>query len=109
MSRNSDYVKEFTNLVLDIPEMSNQDSLFYFRDGLQGWAKTKIERRGVQDLATVIVVAESLIDYSNQREPSKPKEKKEDSSNGGGARRHSPRREHFEAPSSPKSMDDKCK
>ena len=101
-----DYVKEFTNLVLEIPEMSDRDSLFYFMDGLQGWAKTELRRRGVQDLASAIAIAESLIDYSNQREPSKPKEKKENSSNGGGTRRHSPRREHFEAPSSPKSRDD---
>ncbi|GJU48746.1 putative retrotransposon gag domain, aspartic peptidase domain protein [Tanacetum coccineum] len=42
-----EYVKEFTTLVLEIPELSDQDSLFYFLDGLQGWAKTELERCGV--------------------------------------------------------------
>ena len=60
----------------------------------------------MQDLASAIAIAESFIDYSNQREPSKPKEKNDNSSNGGGTRRHSLRREQFEAPSSPKSRDD---
>ena len=55
---------------------------------------------------SAIAIAESLIDYSNQHEPSKPKEKNENSSNGGGTRRHSPRRVHFEVPSLPKSRDD---
>ena len=42
-----DYVKEFTTLVLEIPDLSNKDSLFYFIDGLQPWAKTELQRRGV--------------------------------------------------------------
>ncbi|GKF21193.1 putative retrotransposon gag domain, aspartic peptidase domain protein, partial [Tanacetum coccineum] len=59
-----EYVKEFTTLVLKIPELSDQDSLFYFLDGLQGWAKTELERHGVQDLSTAIAHAEALIDFS---------------------------------------------
>ncbi|GKE72870.1 putative retrotransposon gag domain, aspartic peptidase domain protein, partial [Tanacetum coccineum] len=38
-----EYIKEFTTLVLEILELSDQDSLFYFLDGLQGWAKTELE------------------------------------------------------------------
>ncbi|GJW66917.1 putative retrotransposon gag domain, aspartic peptidase domain protein [Tanacetum coccineum] len=38
-----EYVKEFTTPVLEIPELSDQDSLFQFLDGLQGWAKTELE------------------------------------------------------------------
>ncbi|GKC17138.1 hypothetical protein Tco_1013920 [Tanacetum coccineum] len=57
-----EYVKAFTTLVLEIPDLSDQDFLFYFLDGLQGWAKTKLERQGVQDLATAIPHAEALID-----------------------------------------------
>ncbi|GKG08366.1 hypothetical protein Tco_0334198, partial [Tanacetum coccineum] len=49
-----EYVKEFTTLVLEILELSDQDSFFYFLDGLQGWAKTELERRRVQDLSTAI-------------------------------------------------------
>ncbi|GJX55553.1 putative retrotransposon gag domain, aspartic peptidase domain protein, partial [Tanacetum coccineum] len=71
-----EYVKEFTTLVLEILELSDQDSLFYFLDGLQGWAKTELERRGVQDLSRAIAHAEALIDFSTRRESSKPKDRK---------------------------------
>ncbi|GJR42124.1 hypothetical protein Tco_1310227 [Tanacetum coccineum] len=43
-----EYVKEFTTLVLEIPELSDQDSLFYFLDGLQGWAKTELESSDIR-------------------------------------------------------------
>ncbi|KAK8691495.1 hypothetical protein V6N13_075005 [Hibiscus sabdariffa] len=47
-------------------------------DGLQPWAKTKLKRRGVQNLADAIAKAESLVDYSNHKEStSKPKDQKE--------------------------------
>nr|GEX80310.1 hypothetical protein [Tanacetum cinerariifolium] len=68
-----EYAKEFTTLVLEIPELSDQDSLFYFLDG---WAKKELERRGVQDLATTIAHAEALIDFSTRRDSSKPKDRK---------------------------------
>ncbi|GJT67301.1 putative retrotransposon gag domain, aspartic peptidase domain protein [Tanacetum coccineum] len=58
------YVKEFATLVLEIPELFDQDSLFYFLDGLQGWAKMKLERRGVQDLSMAISHVEALIEFN---------------------------------------------
>ncbi|GKB66436.1 putative retrotransposon gag domain, aspartic peptidase domain protein [Tanacetum coccineum] len=79
-----EYVKEFTTLVLEIPELSDQDSLFYFLDGLQGWAKTELEQRGVQDLFTAIAHVEALIDFSTRRDESKPKDKKVNQGKGGG-------------------------
>ncbi|GJS12737.1 putative retrotransposon gag domain, aspartic peptidase domain protein [Tanacetum coccineum] len=79
-----EYVKEFTTLVLEILELSDQDSLFYFLDGLQGWAKTELERHGVQDLSTAIAHAKALIDFSTRRDSSKPKDKKVDQEKGGG-------------------------
>ncbi|XP_070014384.1 uncharacterized protein [Nicotiana sylvestris] len=33
------YVKEFTTLMLQIPNLTNDDLLFHFMDGLQNWAK----------------------------------------------------------------------
>jgi len=56
-------VKEFQELLLEIPSMREQDSLFCFLDGLCGWAKIELERRGVQDLASVIAAAESLMEF----------------------------------------------
>ena len=38
-----EYVKEFNSLMLDIGNMSNDDKLFNFISGLQGWAWTKLK------------------------------------------------------------------
>ena len=54
--------------MLEISDMSDKDSLFYFQDGLKDWAKTELNRRGVQTLDDTIVVAESLTEYSTQFE-----------------------------------------
>nr|QCS14309.1 hypothetical protein [Phalaenopsis equestris] len=75
------YIKEFTSLVLEIPDISDKDALFNFMDELQHWAKTELRRRGVQDLATAIAVAESLVDYS--KEPRRPEDMKSGNSKGG--------------------------
>nr|GEU62164.1 hypothetical protein [Tanacetum cinerariifolium] len=40
-------------------KLKQSDSLFYFLDGLQGWAKMELEQRGVQDLAMAIAHAEA--------------------------------------------------
>ncbi|KAL4318521.1 hypothetical protein GQ457_18G008050 [Hibiscus cannabinus] len=82
-----DYIKDFTNLVLEIPDLSDKDSLFYFMDGLQSWAKIELKRRGVQNLADAIAVAESLVDYSSYKESTpKPKDWKSFQAKGGGER-----------------------
>ena len=56
-----EYVKEFQELLLEILSVGEQDSLFCFMDGLCAWAKMKLKRRGVQDLASTIGVVESLL------------------------------------------------
>ncbi|KAL4368415.1 hypothetical protein GQ457_05G001620 [Hibiscus cannabinus] len=82
-----DYIKDFTNLVLEIPDLFDKDSLFYFMDGLQSWAKIELKRRGVQNLADAIAVAESLVDYSSYKESTpKPKDWKSVQAKGGGER-----------------------
>jgi len=48
---------------LKIPSMGDQDTLFTFLNGLSGWAKTEIERHGVQDLASAIAATESHNEY----------------------------------------------
>ncbi|GKA71960.1 hypothetical protein Tco_0778176 [Tanacetum coccineum] len=80
-----EYVKEFTTLVLEILDLSDQDSLslFYFLDGLQGWAKTELERRGVQDLATAIKHAKALIDLGEWRSRKPTNEDSGDEQGGG--------------------------
>uniref|UniRef100_A0A1U7VVG0 Uncharacterized protein LOC104217768 n=1 Tax=Nicotiana sylvestris TaxID=4096 RepID=A0A1U7VVG0_NICSY len=61
-----EYVKEFTKLILQIPNMSGEDVLFYFMDGLQNWAKQELQRRQVKDVDEAIAVAESLTDFRTE-------------------------------------------
>ena len=74
-----DYINDFTTLMLEISDMSDKDSLFYFQDGLKDWAKTELDRCGVQTLDDAITIAESLSDYSAQ-----PKDKRPSHGKGGG-------------------------
>ncbi|KAK8590801.1 hypothetical protein V6N13_057692 [Hibiscus sabdariffa] len=56
-------------------------------DGLQSWAKIELKRRGVQNLADAIAVAESLIDYSSYKESTpRPRDWKSVQAKGGGER-----------------------
>ena len=41
------YVREFTSLTLQIPNLKDEDMLFHFLDGLQSWARTELERRQI--------------------------------------------------------------
>ena len=53
-------------------------------DNLQSWAEQELRRRGVQDLATTMAVAESLVDY-RRGDSSKPKpQSKGNHAKGGG-------------------------
>ena len=58
-----DYVKEFSSLMLEIPNMTENELLFNFMDNLQGWVEQELKRQGVQDLAIAMAVAKSLTNY----------------------------------------------
>lgn len=67
-------MKEFTNLTLEIPDLSDDDALFYFFDGISPWGKMEIRGRGVQDLAGAIAEAESIAElYEEARRKKKYK------------------------------------
>ncbi|XP_039024486.1 uncharacterized protein LOC120157439 [Hibiscus syriacus] len=80
-----DYVKEFTTLMLQIPNMSEEDLLFYFIDGLQGWAKQEMYRRDIRTVDEAI--AESLIDFQPYFHTNAAKNKDKYPARGGGERR----------------------
>ena len=67
-------MKEFTEVILEIPDYPEKEALFSFVDGLQHWTKLEIQRRGAQDLATAISIAESLIEFKKPEKP-RPREK----------------------------------
>ncbi|KAL0364745.1 UNVERIFIED_CONTAM: hypothetical protein Sangu_0572100 [Sesamum angustifolium] len=58
-----DYVKEFSSLMLDVRDMSEEDKLFNFLSGLQTWAQTELRRQGVKDLPSAISAADRLVDF----------------------------------------------
>lgn len=60
-----DYVKQFTILLLDITDMTEKDTLFFFMDGLQPWVEQELQRQGVQDLASALAAAKRLVDYNS--------------------------------------------
>ncbi|KAK4381475.1 hypothetical protein Sango_2964300 [Sesamum angolense] len=47
-----EFVKEFSSLMLDVRDMSEEDKLFNFMAGLKPWAQTELRRQGVKDLPT---------------------------------------------------------
>ncbi|RVX00196.1 RNA-directed DNA polymerase-like [Vitis vinifera] len=49
--------------MLDIKNMSEEDKLFNFMSGLQGWAQTELRRQGVHDLPATMAAADCLVDY----------------------------------------------
>ena len=72
MSNIRAYVKEFTTLTLLIPNLTDEDMLFYFMDRQQNWAKIEFERRQVKTIDEAITQAEaltnsSMIDTTRQR------------------------------------------
>ena len=55
-------MKEFSSLMLDIRNRFEEDKLFNFISGLQGWAQTKLRRQGVRDLPIAMVTTDFLLD-----------------------------------------------
>ena len=58
-----DYVKEFSSLMLDIKNMSEEDKLFNFVSGLQAWSQTELRRQGMKDLPAAMAATDCLVYY----------------------------------------------
>ncbi|GMQ10433.1 hypothetical protein CsSME_00053434 [Camellia sinensis var. sinensis] len=80
-----DYVQEFFGLMLQIPNMSDDDLLFNFTVGLKQWAQLELQRRGVKDISIALTVAETLVEYTKP-ESSNSESTKDGQGNGGGAK-----------------------
>ena len=57
------YVKDFSSLMLDISNMSEEDKLHNFLYGLQSWAQMELRRQNVKDLPSAIATADALGDF----------------------------------------------
>jgi len=61
------YIKAYTSVMLEIKDMSEEDRLYHFMKGLQGWAQADLRRQGVKTLAEAISAAEKLHDFRTDR------------------------------------------
>ncbi|CAL8135286.1 unnamed protein product [Prunus armeniaca] len=75
-----DYVAMFTNLLFEVPSMTDEDKLMYFMSGLQNWAKLELQRRHVQTLSEAIAAAESLVEFKRKDQGDSKFKGKKDSS-----------------------------
>ena len=67
-----EYVRQFSALILTVPDMAEADRVHSFVTGLKPWAKNEVLRRGVRDLGAAITAAESLEDFSESNVKRKP-------------------------------------
>lgn len=58
-----EYVKSFQSLMLEVASISEEDKLSNFMAGLQLCVQNELRREKVNDLASAITVAESLMDF----------------------------------------------
>ena len=60
-------MQEFTTLTLQIPNLTDEDMLFHFMDGLQSWARTELECLKVMTIDEAITQAETLTNFRNEK------------------------------------------
>lgn len=73
-----EYVKRFSSLILDINNMSEEDTLFNFISDLQPWVRAELRRQGAKDLPTTFAIADALMDYPIAASSSNDKKKEDD-------------------------------
>ncbi|KAG8391633.1 hypothetical protein BUALT_Bualt01G0207600 [Buddleja alternifolia] len=54
---------EFCLLMLDVKDMSGEDKLFNFLNGLQNWAQSELRLHGIKDLQSATAAADRLVDF----------------------------------------------
>uniref|UniRef100_A0A803PL58 Uncharacterized protein n=1 Tax=Cannabis sativa TaxID=3483 RepID=A0A803PL58_CANSA len=64
------YAKEYSSLLLDIKNMSEEDKMFNFLSGLKPCAQAELRRQAVTHLPLAIVAAEKFVDYKYNLNPS---------------------------------------
>ncbi|KAK9699469.1 hypothetical protein RND81_08G175700 [Saponaria officinalis] len=63
-----EYVKVFSACMLEIKDMSEDDRVFQFIDGLKDWAQVEIMRDRHMTVSAAMAAAERLVDYRDERE-----------------------------------------
>ena len=58
-----DYVRKFSELLLQIPTMNDTEAYFQFMGGLKPWVKQELKRCNARDLSTAMSVAEAMVEH----------------------------------------------
>ncbi|KAE8658935.1 hypothetical protein F3Y22_tig00116965pilonHSYRG00363 [Hibiscus syriacus] len=102
-----EYVKNFTEIKMQILDLGESEGYFPFMDGLQRWANMEIQRRGVTELSKALDAAEAISPFEVKKTDSfksKPKPK----SNSGGEKAkgsfHKPTGNHGKPNDRPKKL-----
>ncbi|MFQ6654285.1 hypothetical protein Gotur_025340, partial [Gossypium turneri] len=70
-----EYVREFSELMLQSFDLSEKEAFLSFTDGLKPWMKQELQHQRVQELTNAMMVAESLVELAPRKdrfESSKP-------------------------------------
>ncbi|KAK9704701.1 hypothetical protein RND81_07G005700 [Saponaria officinalis] len=63
-----EYVKAFSACMLEIKDMSEDDRMFQFVEGLKDWAQVEIMRDRHATVSAAMAAAERLVDYRDERD-----------------------------------------
>ncbi|KAE8716635.1 Protein NRT1/ PTR FAMILY 3.1 [Hibiscus syriacus] len=78
-----EYVKNFTEIKMQIPDLGESEGYFAFMDGLQRWANMEIQRRGVTELSKALDAAEAIAPFEVKRTDSLQSRSKPKGNSGG--------------------------
>ncbi|GMI94304.1 hypothetical protein HRI_003099700 [Hibiscus trionum] len=59
----TEYVRQFTELKLQIKDMTEAEALFVFKNGLKRWAKMELKRMGVEEFSKAMTEVESIAEF----------------------------------------------
>ncbi|KAG8498201.1 hypothetical protein CXB51_006628 [Gossypium anomalum] len=80
-----EYVRAFSELMLQISDLSEKEAFYWFEDGLKPWAKHELRRQGITELTIAMAEAESFVELG----PTKDKfESSQPNRKGNGERNH---------------------
>ncbi|XP_038991121.1 uncharacterized protein LOC120114215 [Hibiscus syriacus] len=77
------YVKNFTEIKMQIPDLGESEGYFAFMDGLQRWANMEIKRRGVIELSKALDAAEAIAPFEVKKTDSLQSRSKPKGNSGG--------------------------
>ncbi|MBA0670774.1 hypothetical protein Goklo_029789, partial [Gossypium klotzschianum] len=55
-------VQAFSELMLQISDLSEKEAFYWFEDGLKSWAKHELRRQGITELTVAMAEVESFVE-----------------------------------------------